>query len=65
MTTSVAEISIKLSNEEQSFTQKFLSYDQIQLTHTDPTLQDYVRQTKEAFKGNVDDCVIKIKFVWE
>lgn len=62
---SVAEISIKLSNEEQSFTQKFLCYESVRLHHTDPVLQDYVSQAKDAFKGRPDDCIIKIKYVWE
>jgi hypothetical protein len=59
-----AEITIKVSNDEQKLTQKFLEYETISLTKDDPKLQQMVESTIKNFKGIVEDVVVKVKMVW-
>lgn len=59
------ELSVTVSDEESSYTQKFLVYDEgIVLSHTDPELMRMVKETVDKFVGTPDDVVVKIKFTW-
>ena len=62
---SFCEISVKISNDEQSFTQKFACYENVTVSCHDPILKQYVAEAKESFKGPTESCTIKIKMVWE
>lgn len=58
------ELSIKVSNPEQSYIQKWLHMpDQgaLAMSKTDTQLQSYVEEAVKNFKGNVDDIDIKMK----
>ena len=58
------EISVKVSNDEQKLTQKFLVYETISLTKDDLKLQQMVESTIKNFKGVVEDVVVKVKMIW-
>lgn len=59
------ELSVTVSDEESSYTQKFLVYNEgITLSHTDPELSGMVQDTIKKFVGTPDDVVVKIKFTW-
>lgn len=58
------EITVRLKNDEQTFTQKFACYAEgVTLSDTDPILMSYIEQAKEGFKAQVEDCIIKINMV--
>jgi hypothetical protein len=59
------ELAIKISNDEQHYTQKFLIYkEDIVLNRNDPELLRMLKETMENFKGPVEDVLVKIKFTW-
>jgi hypothetical protein len=55
------ELSVKVSNSEQSYTHKFLVYEALTLSEDSPMLADYVSQARACFKGEVDDVRISAK----
>lgn len=58
------EISVKVSNEEQTLTQKFLEYSEdIVLSENDPKIESMIQQTISKFKGIPSDVVFKAKMV--
>lgn len=61
------EITVKVSNEEQKYSQKFLCYDNLTISHDDPKLKGYVNEAIENFKdaGSIDDVVVKFSYSWE
>jgi len=62
---SPAEISVKVSDEEQTLTQKYLRYENdIRLSHDCPHMQEMVKETVDKFKGTPTDVIIKIKYTW-
>ncbi len=59
------EISVKVSNEEQTYTKKYLEYSEdLVLNHEDPRLAEFVKQAMGEFKGIVEDVVVRAKMVW-
>jgi hypothetical protein len=61
------EICIKVSNEEQTYTQRFgleKEEEAPKLSRDDPILGQMVKETMTNFAGSVDECLVKIKFVW-
>jgi len=58
------ELAITVKNEEQSLTQKHLIYDKIEVSHDDTILSNYVELAKSAFGENIEDIILKIRFVW-
>jgi hypothetical protein len=59
------EIAIKVTGDDQALTRKFLIHEEgMILSHNDPVLSKMVTETIEAFKGNVDDVLIKIRYTW-
>jgi hypothetical protein len=59
------EIKILISNEEESYIQKHLVYDEdVTLCKEDPKLQKLVNDAIKNFKGNVDDVILRIKMIW-
>lgn len=61
---SVSEITVKVSNPEQRYSQKFLEYTPLTLSHDDPKLKAFVEQTVRDFKGQVEDVVVKVSYRW-
>lgn len=59
------EISVRVSNEEQSYTKKYLEYSEdLVMNHDDPRLAAFVQQAIGEFKGTVDDVTVRVKMVW-
>ena len=66
------EITVKVSNSEQTLTQKFLHHCDIpggegqclMLSHDDEQLSQMVNETISKFKGQAEDVVLKIKYTW-
>lgn len=61
-------VAVKVSNEDQSYTHKFLLYpsaeNPIVLSHDDKTLQDLVAQAVLEMKGVATDIALTIKLSW-
>lgn len=61
----MVEISVKVSNADQTFVMKYLEYSEhIVLNKDDPILSAMVEKAVKAFGGVVDDVVVRIKLVW-
>jgi len=59
------EISVKVSNADQTFVMKYLEYaEDIVLSKDDPKLSGMVEKAVKAFGGVVEDVVVRIKLVW-
>ena len=59
------EVKVKVSNEEQKYTQKFPCYQPISISKDDPTLAKMVEETLKNFKGDVDDVKILFTYTWD
>ena len=59
------EISVKVSNSDQTFVMKYLEYSEdIVLSHDDPKMCGMVNKAIQAFGGVVEDVIVRIKLVW-
>ncbi len=65
------EISVKVSNEEQTLVQKYIHYPlvgkpetSLMISHDDSELARLVNEAISKFKGQADDVIVKFKFVW-
>jgi hypothetical protein len=61
------EVSVKVSDEEQTLTQKYLHYPQnseLFISHEDTELKRMVEETIGKFKGQPTDVIVKFKYVW-
>ena len=59
------EITVKISDDIQTLTQKFLqNEDGIYLSHDCNELKEMVEQTISRFKGDPRDVVVKITYPW-
>lgn len=58
------EITVKVSNSEQKFTQKFLEYETLTISHDDPKLKAFVDQTVANFHGLVEEVTVKFTYIW-
>lgn len=59
------EITVKVSNCDQTFVTKYLEYSEdILLSKDDPKLSDMVDKAVKAFGSGVEDVVVRIKMVW-
>ena len=59
------EISVKVSDSDQTLTQKYLCAEEgIRLSHDDPELAKMVNETLSKFKGVAEDVLVKIKYTW-
>lgn len=59
------EISVKVSGDDQTLTQKYLLHEEgISLSHDDATLTKMVQDTIANFKGQPEDVIVKIKYTW-
>jgi hypothetical protein len=58
------EVTVKISNDEQRYSQKFLTYESVLISSEDPRLKEMVASARENFKGVADDIVVKISYVW-
>ena len=60
------EISVKVSDDDQTLVQKFLHYPTAPLavSHEDPDLSRMVNDTIEKFKGQATDVIVKLKYTW-
>ena len=59
------EITVKVSDDEQTLTQKYLRYEtDIRLSHDCTHMQEMVRETLDKFKGQAQDVVVRVKYTW-
>jgi hypothetical protein len=57
---SMAEIRVKLSNDDQKYQQDFLCYDAFQVHPHDPVIREFVEQAQASFKAPVLRAEIRI-----
>jgi len=58
------EIKIKISNDEQTYTKKFLCYETITLSKEDAELKKMVEGAVKEFKGPIDDVKVVSMMMW-
>ncbi len=59
------DVTIKVCDEDQTLTQKFLVHEEgLRMSHDDPELTKMVDDTIAKFKGNATDVVVKVKYTW-
>lgn len=59
------EVCIKVRDDEQILSQKFLIHQEgMKLSHDDPELSKMVQDTIAKFKGQATDVLVKIKYTW-
>lgn len=59
------EVSVKVRDEQNTLTQKYLIHEEgLVLSHDSLALKAMVEETIANFKGQAQDVIIKIKFVW-
>ena len=58
------EVVVKVSDAERTLTQKFLAQPGFKLEHTDPVLDEFVRQAVSNFNGKPDDVVVRTVSSW-
>ena len=59
------EVKVKVSNDEQKYSQKFPCYDSITISKDDPTLAKMVEEAIRNFKGDVDDVKVIVTYSWD
>lgn len=59
------EVKVKVSNDEQKYTQLYPCYEPIAISKDDPTLAKYVEETLKNFKGPVDEVKVTFTYMWE
>lgn len=57
-------VKVKVTNEEQAYTKKFLCYEPITMSKSDPELLAMVEGTVKEFKGGVEDVNVTLSMVW-
>lgn len=61
----MVEITVRVSNDEQRFTQKFLSYEEhVGCSKSDPILSPMVEEAIKNFKGTVEEVHVKLTMIW-
>ncbi len=59
------EVLVKISNEEQTFKQKFLEYTYpLVVSKEEGPLKAIVEEAVGNFKGKIDDIWVTIKYCW-
>jgi len=59
------EVTIKVADDEQTLTQKFLIHEEgLVLSHDSLALKGMVDETVGRFKGSPTDVLVKIKYQW-
>ena len=59
------EVKVKVSNDEQKYTQKFPCYEAICISKDDPTLAKMVEEAIKNFKGDVDEVKVTFAYNWD
>lgn len=56
------EVTVKLQNDEQTYVKKIACYnDNVVLNPHDITILSWIEEAKKDFKGQIDECSIRIK----
>lgn len=59
------EVQVKVEGDDQTLTQKYLVHEEgLSLSRDDFALSEMVKKARDAFKGQVEDILIRIKFQW-
>lgn len=53
------ELTVTLKGEEQSYKQKFVVYEEMNLTCDDPVLRRYIEEAQKGANFNIDECKIR------
>ncbi len=64
MKNSCCTVTVKIKNDEQKFSQKFLCYEPINVCNECVELSRMVRESTEAFKGDPEEIRVKIDYQW-
>lgn len=56
----LSEIAVIVKDDERTYTQRFLEYENFSVSDTDETLNRYIKQTLEEFQGEPQDVKIRI-----
>ncbi len=68
MSNKSAEITVIIKDDDKTYKQNFLHYDDtdgvISLSHQDARLKSLVEEATSNFKGNPDERIVKISYVW-
>jgi hypothetical protein len=57
------EITVILKDEERTYKQKFLHYENLTMDVQDPFIQSCIKSSCDNFKGDPEDIVIKTTMV--
>ena len=60
----VVEVKVKVSNDEQKYTKKYLCYETIELSKSDAKLSFMVDEAVKEFKGPVEDVNVTFNMSW-
>ena len=58
------EVVIKVSDSDTTLTDKHVIHENFKVSHEDATLSNLVQECVRKFKGEPEDVVVKIKYVW-
>lgn len=58
------EVAVKISNDEQKYTQRFLAHEPFLVSTDDLVLSQMVNEALANFKGDHSDIDIRIKMPW-
>lgn len=58
------KIKITIKNDDQKFSQDFLEYGPIEITHSSQKLQDLISEAEQSFKGDPDEISLTFKYIW-
>ena len=58
------EVTVTIKGDESTYRQKFLTYEPLDCSNTDNTLEELVREARESYKGEVEEVKIKISLQW-
>jgi hypothetical protein len=59
------EVKIKISNPDQKYIKKYLSYEPLTISKEDPGMMAMVEQALKEFKGEVEEISVLTSTVWQ
>jgi hypothetical protein len=61
-----AKVTVKIKSDDTTIKEDFLEYEEFSISQEDPILKGMIYQTKQKFKGELNDCdtQVSIKLTW-
>lgn len=60
------EIKVKMKNDEgETIAKKFPNYNKITLAQDCPELASLVDETRQLFRGNVEEIIVTARYQWQ